>query len=164
MINQCLNLPELTLLGLSVRTNNKNEIDPKTGKIGPLATSYWGNQSANAIKHRAKPGLTYAVYTDYERDEHGEYTCLIGEEVRSIEGQDRSTFDLISIPHSRYQKFTTLPGKMPDVIIAAWQEIWSMKPEDFAAKRTYIADFELYDQRAADPNHAVVDIYIGIAS
>ena len=37
-----------------------------------------------------------------------------------------------------------------------------MKEDDFEAKRKYIADFEVFDQRASDPNNAVVDIYIGI--
>ena len=32
----------------------------------------------------------------------------------------------------------------------------------FEGKRTYLSDFEVYDQRAADPNKAIVDIYIGI--
>ena len=48
-------------------------------------------------------------------------------------------------------------------VIEAWQNIWKMKPHDFAGNRTYIADFELYDQRSCDPNNAAVDIYIGIS-
>ncbi len=37
-----------------------------------------------------------------------------------------------------------------------------MSEEVLGGKRNYIADFEVYDQRASDVNHAVVDIYIGI--
>jgi predicted transcriptional regulator YdeE len=37
-----------------------------------------------------------------------------------------------------------------------------MTAADFGGKRQYLADFEVYDQRAANPNSAVVDIYIGI--
>lgn len=36
--------------------------------------------------------------------------------------------------------------------------------KNFGGKRKYIADFEIYDQRAADPNNAVIDIYIGMTS
>ena len=48
-----------------------------------------------------------------------------------------------------------------DIFPAAWQQIWKL--EDLGKlKRTYQADFELYDQRAQDPQNAQVDIYIGV--
>ena len=53
-------------------------------------------------------------------------------------------------------------GKMPDVVINAWQQIWKMTSEDFEGNRTYISDFEVYDQRANDPANTSLDIYIGI--
>lgn len=164
MKKQTASLPQITLVGLTARTNNKNEMDPKTSKIGALAGSYWGQQIANDIKHRTHPGVTYAVYTEFESDEHGEYTYFIGEAVDSIDKQNLSQFKTITIPKSAYQKFTTEAGKMPEVVIAAWQKIWNMKAADFGGKRAYIADFEVYDQRAADPNNTVLDIYIGVES
>lgn len=51
---------------------------------------------------------------------------------------------------------------MSDIVIASWQKIWQMKESDFGGKRSYIADFEVYDQRARDPKNTVIDIYIGI--
>jgi predicted transcriptional regulator YdeE len=51
---------------------------------------------------------------------------------------------------------------MPKVVINAWQAIWQMNENDFQNKRTYLADFEVYDQRPANPNETAVDIYIGI--
>ena len=121
------------------------------------------DQVAKNIKHRVNPGVTYSVYTEFESDEHGDYTYFIGEIVDSTDEQDLSQFKLLSIPESSYQKFTTEPGKMPDVVISAWQKIWAMKESDFGGKRKYISDFEIYDQRASNPNHAVIDIYIGIS-
>lgn len=162
MKKQKIQLPEITLIGLTERTNNKNEMNPETSKIAKLAGLYWGNQVANTIQHRAKPGVTYAVYTDFESDENGEYTYFIGEAVESLEGQDLSQFKTMKIPTSDYQRFTTDSGQMPEIIIAAWQAIWTMNENDFGGKRRYLADFEIYDERAADPNNAVVDIYIGI--
>lgn len=35
--------------------------------------------------------------------------------------------------------------------------------EQLGGQRAYKADFEVYDQRAADPNSAVLDIYIGLS-
>ena len=51
---------------------------------------------------------------------------------------------------------------MPDVCIALWQKIWSMKPEILGGTRAYQTDFELYDARAQDPKNTVLDIYVGI--
>jgi predicted transcriptional regulator YdeE len=137
-------------------------MNPETSKISMLAGKYWGEQIANGFKNRINPGVTYAVYTEYESDEHGEYTYFIGEAVESLETQMLSQFKPLIIPQSHYQKFTTEPGKMPDVVIAAWQDIWRMSEQYFEGKRKYIADFEVYDERAQDLNQAVLDIYIGI--
>lgn len=155
-------LSEITLVGLTERTNNKSEMNPETSKIGHLAGFYWGNNISDDIQHRSKPGITYAVYTDFESDEHGDYTYFIGEAVDSLQGQNLEKLNTITIPASRYTMFTTKPGKMPDTVISAWQEIWAMDEDDFGGKRKYIADFEIHDGRANDPDKIVVDIYIGV--
>lgn len=150
-----------TLIGIETRTNNKNEMNSTTGKIGPLINAYFSNQFSGQFNHRINPGVTYIAYTNYESNEHGEYTVFIGEEVETLENQDFSQFTQLDIPASSYQKFTTEPGKLPDIVIGAWQNIWGMTPSDLGSKRKYHTDFEIYDQRATDPHNAVVDIFIG---
>ncbi len=162
MQKQQTELSELCLIGLTARTNNKNEMNPATAKIGDLAGLYWQNQIVSGLQHRTNPGITYAVYIDYESNEHGDYSYFIGEAVSSLENQDLEKFKTITIPASSYQKFTTPAGAMPDIIITAWKKIWAMQPADFGSRRKYIADFEIYDERAADLENAVVDIYIGV--
>lgn len=163
MKKQMTQLGEIKLVGLTARTNNRDEIVPEKSKIAALAGAYWGGQEGNNIQHRVTPGVTYAVYTDYESDENGEYTYFIGEAVDSFDGQDTERFETLTIPASHYQTFTTPTGPMPDIVIAAWQEIWQMQqPEGFGGKRRYIADFEVYDARAADPSAASIDVYIGV--
>lgn len=152
---------EMKLVGLSVRTNNKNEMNPQTSKIAELAGRFWGQNIANQISNRQNPGVTFSVYTEYDSNEHGDYTYFIGEEVNAFENIP-NTFQKLVIPFSKYQKFTTPEDKIPDVIINAWQQIWKMSESDFSGKRTYIADFEVFDQRASNPNQVVLDIYIGI--
>lgn len=151
---------KIILAGLTARTNNKNEMNPVTGKIGPLVQKYWNEKIANRILNRVNPGLTYIVYTDYESNEHADYTFFIGEIVLSDAPQ--SDFRILTIPAGKFQKFTTDAGKMPDNIIQTWQAIWAMDEKQLSGKRNYIADFEVYDHRALDPNNAIVDIYIGI--
>jgi predicted transcriptional regulator YdeE len=161
MKKELANKSEIKLVGLSVRTNNKSEMNPQTSKIGELAGRYWGQNLATQIPNRKNPGVTLSVYTEYESDEHGDYTYFVGEEVSSFENIP-DNFKQLIMPASKYQKFTTPLGKMPEVVISAWQQIWKMTPEDFGGKRAYQADFEVYDQRASDPANTSLDIYIGI--
>jgi predicted transcriptional regulator YdeE len=150
----------IKLVGLSIRTSNQKELDPATAKIGLLVQDYFGLGVANQIQDRQNPGVTYSVYTEYESDHTGEYTYFIGEEVSSIDNVPNG-LRIITIPESQYQRFTTAPGVMPAVVIQAWQSIWQMSPQELGGERRYLADFEIYDQRAMDPNSTVVDIYIG---
>ena len=161
MIKELTNKTEIKLVGLSARTNNKNEMNPQTSKIGELAGRFWNENVAGKISNRKNPGITLAVYTDYDSNEHGDYTYFIGEEVDSLENIPEGLQGL-TIPTSQYLKFTTSPGKMPEIVITAWQQIWKMSAEDFGGKRAYLADFEVYDQRAMDPNNTSLDIFIGI--
>jgi len=153
--------PEIKLIGLNVRTNNKNEMNPETAKIGKLISHYWSQQVANQIFNRKHPGVTLSVYTQYDSNEHGDYTYFFGEEVSSFETIPSGLQRLV-IPPAKYKKFTTDEGEMPAVVINAWQQIWKMSANDLGGDRSYIADFEIYDQRVADPANMSLDIYIGI--
>lgn len=161
MKQELITLPEFKLIGLTVRTNNKNETDPKISKIGQLAGRFWQDALANQISNRKNPGTTFSVYTDYESDEHGDYTYFIGEEVSSLKNVPTG-FVTLAVPAFKYKKFTTAAGKMPEVVINAWQHIWKMSPKDLGGKRAYQADFEVYDERAANPSSTSLDIYVGI--
>ena len=152
---------EIKLVGITARTNNKQEMDPATGKIGPVVQKYFHQQLAAQIPHRSTPGVTYCVYTEYESDYTGDYTYFIGEKVDSVEGVP-ADFKTLTIPAQTYAIFTAGPAPMPDVIRNAWMDIWKKSDADFGGKRAYVADFELYDERASNPNAAVIDIYIGI--
>lgn len=156
-----VNKPSMKLVGLATRTRNQDEMNPATAKIGPLIADYFSHGVANTMLHRVNPGITFSVYTDYESDHQGEYTYFVGEEVSSFDDiPDGLRF--ITIPASDYQCFTTSAGQMPAIVIEAWQHIWQMDAQALGGERTYIADFEVYDERAIDPNHAEVDIYIGV--
>lgn len=152
----------LTLVGLTVRTQNAHEMNPDMAKIGTLVAQYHQEKIADHLQHRAQPGVTYCAYTDYESDETGEYTFFIGEAVITLEGQDLNRLQSVTVPQGTYQKFTTPSGQMPKVAIDAWQAIWVMDEEILGGKRAYRTDVEVYDQRALDPTQTVLDIYIGL--
>lgn len=149
---------EFKLVGLTVRTNNKNEMNAEKAKIMPTVMKYFHEQWGEEISHRKSPGITFCAYTDYESDHTGDYTFFIGEEVSKVENVVGALAMLVISPQT-YDKFTTEKGAMPDTVIKGWQEIWSLYP---AGKRNYLTDFELYDERASDYANAEVDIYIGV--
>jgi len=153
--------PEIKLVGIQVRTNNKAEADPAHAKITPTVLQYYREQLSELIHHRMNPGTTFCVYTEYASDFTGEYTYFIGEEVETFRNI-HETMDKLIIPEQTYTKFTTEPGPMPMVVIEAWKQIWQMGEKDFGGERRYVADFEIYDDRAHDESQTALDIYIGI--
>ena len=156
-----LSLPLIQLVGIQCRTNNADEQDQKKAKIGALWMRYMNDHIAQQIPHRKNKGVTFSAYTDYENDMQGQYTCFIGEEVDSLDNIP-PTLSILLIPCQRYKKFTSEQGMMPAVCIDLWQKIWAEYPVAMAGERAYLADFERYDERAQDPQHTTLDIYIGL--
>lgn len=154
-------LPEKKLVGISERTNNQSEINWETGKIFPCVQRYFHGSIGDQIPHRKSPGVTLCVYTDYESDHNGDYTYFIGEEVTSFDGCPDHLARLV-IPDQAYAKFTNGPAPMPEAVREPWFKIWQMSENDFGGKRRYLADFEVYDERASDHQNVVLDIFIGI--
>ena len=161
MQREQLTRPGLLLIGKQVRTGYRNESRPETGQIGPCVMDYFHNGTAEQIPHRSDPGVTLCAYTDYASDEYGDYTYFIGEEVSSLDEVPEGLSSLI-IPEQTYVKFTAGPGPMPAVVKDAWEAIWKMSTDELGGHRRYLADFELYDERAADHARVVFDLYIGI--
>lgn len=154
--------PEIRLVGICVRTNNKQEVNKMDGKIFPLVQKYFHEALAEKILHRKHPGTTLCAYTDYASDEHGDYTYYIGEEVSFFDEKLPKDFKTLIIPKQTYARFTTDPAPMPDVLLNVWKTVWNSTPKDLGGKRTYAVDFELYDERAADHQKIVLDLYIAI--
>ncbi len=156
-----IELPEIKLVGITTRTNNKETFSTDQNKITATIQKYFYNELFNSISHRKNPGTTFCVYTNYESDENGDYTYFIGEEVISFD-EIEDNFEMLTIPMQKYVKFTNESGPMPGVCIDMWQKIWNMTPSILGGKRSYVADFEVYDQRSNDHQNVVLDLYIGI--
>lgn len=152
-----------TLLGLKVRTSYQNELNPLTSQIIPCVGRYWQEKIADTIPFRKNPGVLHAAYCEYDNDYTGAYSYFIGEEVSSIENMP-SGLEILTIPAGRYTKFTTPMGIMPFVVIHGWQQIWAMTEAQINGKRRYDVDFEIYDERAKDPNQTILDIYLGVST
>ena len=152
-------LPEIKLVGITARTSLMSEMDESSAKIGPTLQKYFQGGLSEKIPKRTNPNTTYCAYTEYESDFNGEYTYFIGEKVDSFDNLPEG-FVALTIPAQNYTKFTNGPGPMPEVCIDIWKQVWVDSELD--SRRNYIADFEIYDERASDHSKVVLDIYIGI--
>ena len=98
----------------------------------------------------------YSLYTDYEDDHTKPYTTILGCKVSSLdkipEGMVGRSFD-----GGSYVKTSTKGDLMQGLIVKHWSKIFEMD-----LNRTYLADFEIYGQKAQNPSTAEVDIYIGV--
>lgn len=154
-------LPAIKLVGITARTSNSIEMNVDTAKIGVTMQRFFMGGMSAKISQRKNPGRVFAVYTNYESNEHGAYTYFLGEEVSSFEGVGPE-FETLTISGQTYIKLTSNPGPIPAVVINLWQNIWGMQASELGGQRAYVADFEIYDARSQNQSNAVVDIYIGI--
>jgi predicted transcriptional regulator YdeE len=145
--------------GIQVRTNNADEIGGR-GRIGPLWQRFFRENLGAQIPNRVDSALT-VVYSGYASDEKGDYDYLLGARVSSVDHLPAGmTFR--EVQSGPYAVVLTEVGKMPDVLQAAWREIWQSTPEELGGRRAFITDYEIYDSRSADPQHTQVEIHLGL--
>jgi predicted transcriptional regulator YdeE len=152
-------LDGFTVIGISVRSNNAKEQSPD-GNIGKQWQRFMQQGLLSKIPYKADSNII-AVYTDYASDKDGEYTFVLGAKVSSDKDVPAGMV-AIKVPSGRYAMFTSEKGPAYRVVPELWRRIWAMPKASSGGDRAYKTDFEVYDQRAMDPQNAQVDIYIGI--
>jgi predicted transcriptional regulator YdeE len=151
--------PSFTVIGISARTTNAKEMSGQ-GMIGKMWERVMKQGVLNAIPNRIDSN-TLAIYTDYESDANGAYTFLIGAKVSSAK-EIPAGMIAVNVPAGKYARFISDPGPAARVVPETWSRIWSSPKSVLGDDRAYKADFELYGSRAADPQHARVEIFVGI--
>lgn len=152
--------PEIRLIGVSVRTTNKEEAGPN-GRIPALWDTYF---SSSLVSHDGigSSGPLYSLYTDYESDVTGAYTVVIGHEAGEEEVLPPETeLSYTVIPASKYLVFTSKKGPMNEVVPGLWREIWAYFEKE-VGQRTYTGDFERYPTRNLNPEGIELEIYIAV--
>ncbi len=146
---QEVTLASKTIYGLSTRTKNSAEFDPKTAKIGALHQRFDANVTVN-YKEGAR---VYAIYYDFESDSSGEYTILAGADTVA---SSRCDLEEVTIQAGKYLCFKG-KGPVPKVIFETWQKVWDYFDDPEKEKmRAYTTDFEYY------LNGEEIEIYISI--
>ncbi len=148
-----------SVVGVSARTSNAKEMTPQ-GVIGTM----WGRLMQEGILEKIPNKADHdviAVYTDYASDHDGEYTYILGARVTS--GADVPAGMIAKkIPAGRYAVFTSEKGQPSKVVPELWTKINSLPRGATGTDRVYHADFEVYDERARDPQNMQMDVYVGI--
>ena len=148
-----------TVVGIAVRTSNAKEMTAE-GVIGKQWGRLMGEGLLEKIPNKADQNIV-AVYTEYASDHNGEYTYVLGAKVTSG-GDVPAGMVAKKVPAGRYAVFTSEKGPAAKAVPEAWMKINSLPKSAAGGDRVYRADFEIYDERARDPQNSVVDIYIGI--
>ncbi|MCT4640980.1 MAG: GyrI-like domain-containing protein [Bacteriovoracaceae bacterium] len=135
-----------TAYGITVRTKNANEINPKTAQIGKLWESFYKDIFVNLSAGTSIIG----VYSNYESDQNGAF------DVSACSDQKINGLNKITLKSGNYLVFTG-KGEMPNAVINTWKEIWDYFSNDNCIeKRIFQTDYELYK------GPSEVEIYIGI--
>jgi predicted transcriptional regulator YdeE len=148
-----------TVIGIAARTSNAKEMTPE-GVIGKQWMRLFQEGLLGKIPHKADQNIV-AVYIDYASDHNGEYTYILGARVTS-DADVPAGMVARKIPGGTFAVFTSDKGPAAQVVPAAWMKINTLPPGAVGADRVYRADYEIYDERARDPQNSQVDIYIGI--
>ena len=142
-----------TVVGISVRTTNQN--GQAAQDIEALFNRFMGENLAARIPHKTKEAI-YSVYTDYAGDHTQPYTVLLGCRVSNAspvpDGMIAKQFS-----GGTYQPFVAKGDLSQGVVYQTWTKIWNSDLD-----RAYTADFEVYGEKARNPEDAEVDIYIAL--
>jgi len=147
------------VIGISARTSNAKETTAD-GVIGKQWGRFMQDGLLGKVPNKADKAIV-ALYTDYASDHNGEYTYVLGARVTS-DAEVPAGMVAKKIPAGRYAVFTTEKGPAAKVVPEAWMRINSLPKSAVGGDRVYGADFEIYDERAVDPQNSQVDVYVGI--
>jgi predicted transcriptional regulator YdeE len=142
-----------SVIGMAVKTENR------PGFADVDIPKLWQQFMSEAITTKIPNKLSdtiYCVYTKYEGDFTQPYTTVLGCKVAHLSEIPVGMIG-IEIPSGNYHHTEVKGNTLEGIVFAAWQTIWQTP-----LNRTYAADFEVYDERAANPNDAQISIFVGI--
>ena len=141
------------LIGIAVRTSNQDGNAAKD--IPALWQRFMGEGIREKIPHKLDSAI-YSLYTEYDGDHNLPYTTMLGCRVSTLDelpaGMVGKTFD-----GGEYVQLSAKGNLAQGLIYNKWLEIWNMDLD-----RAYTADFEVYGEKAQNPDDAEVDIYIAL--
>ncbi len=148
---EMVNVNEFLVVGISVRTSNENGKAAKD--IGELWNRFLSENILDQIPDRLDNAI-YSIYTDYEGDYQKPYTVVLGCKVAN-DAAVREGLVAKMVKSGKYSKFVAKGDLNKGVVYKEWANIWNINSE-----RVYDTDFEIYGEKAKDPNNAEVEIFV----
>lgn len=137
-------IKEMKIAGIKTITDNQEG----TSLIPQLWGQFFNDNIIESIENKTPSTSMYAIYTEYESDENGKYTFLLGAEVQEIKTTETIN-GFATIRAGKYAVFTALNK---DKVIDVWQYVWKRTLD-----RNYKTDFEIYDM-----TEEKVKVYVGL--
>ncbi|MEM8907867.1 MAG: effector binding domain-containing protein [Bacteroidota bacterium] len=141
------------IIGIAMETTNQD--GQSLQDIEKLWGRFWGEDIQHQIPNKLNDEI-YAVYTDYENQQFGKYTVIIGLPVKTLDTIPPG-FTGRELCIGDHQKFVS-KGKMPEAIVKTWTEIWESKD----LKRAFRTDVTVHGVKYYDGDQAEVETYISI--
>ncbi len=148
-------LEALKIVGIAVKTSNENGQAAKD--IPEIWNRFITEDILNKIPNKLSTDI-YSIYTNYEGNYMNPYTTILGCKVSSFDNLPEG-FVTKTIDIGNYVKFTTKGNLQDNIVYNEWVNIWEMEKD---MNRAYIADFEIYGDKAKDMSNAEVDIFVSV--
>lgn len=146
-------IQSFSVIGISVRTTNEK------GQAGKDIPALWNKFIAETIAGKIPNKIEasiYCIYTEYEKDHTKPYTTILCCKVKNLNtipnGMVGKTFD-----EGNYSKHIAKGNILQGMVFGEWTKIWNTEID-----RKYSADFEVYGEKAQNPENAEVDIYVSL--
>lgn len=146
------NRPSFHFIGISVRTTNEN--NQAMTDIPALWGKFMSEGIKDKIPNKSNDNIL-CMYTDYEGDHNMPYTTVLGCQVDDLSAVPEGMRG-ITVKGAGFASFIAKGDINQGSVAGCWARIW-----DSNLDRAYSADFEVYDERAANPADAEVEIFVG---
>ena len=156
MVPQIRTHKGMKFIGIEAKTSSQLEANKKTAQIPALHRKFLKDGLEEKIPDRIDSDLYFALYTNYESDNTGQYSTILAAEVGSVSDVPEGMV-AIEIPTAEYLVFT-VKGSLPHALTRTWKEIWNYFANNKVYQRAYTADFEVYDKSFPE----LVEVYIAI--
>ncbi len=146
-----IKVDEFNVMGISVKTTNVN--GKSTEDIGRLWERFFADKIMDKISNRLEDNI-YCLYTDYEGNHMEPYSVILGCKVdNNCDVLDGMIVKRVN--GGKFTKFTAKGSLTEGVVYQEWAKIWNID-----ADRVFGTDFEVYGEKAKNPEESEVDIYV----
>ncbi|MGL4630553.1 MAG: GyrI-like domain-containing protein [Leadbetterella sp.] len=141
------------VIGISVRTTNEN--GQAAQDIPALWDTFIREGIAIQIPNKMDSSII-CIYTEYEKDHTKPYTTILGCRVENLDTVPDGMVGK-TIEEASYTQYVAKGNLLQGAVFNEWTKIWNSD-----IKRTFTADYEVYGEKAQNPENAEVDIFIAV--